>query len=104
MTLVIFAHPPVKITVEFASETPELTVQIHHKVDNPKTHFIESLTIFLNEEKIITQHFSEQLSKEVQQGIFFIPSLKENDVISIEAKCNKGGDFKKTVTFEKTEE
>jgi len=91
------AHPPKKIKLNFNKETKMLTADIIHKVKDVDTHYISSITIYINGEEIITKAFENQSDKMDEKLEFVLDKVKSGDVIKFKAKCNKFG--KKTAKY-----
>ncbi len=99
---VAFAHPPSKINADFKLAEKIVMIEVEHAV-RTKDHYINVIEILLNGKLIIKQNSSEQLTDSIQKYSYLIPELKENDKITIIAKCNKFGDMKRNFTIQKKE-
>lgn len=100
----LFAHPPSEINIEFNLKNKEVKVIINHNVKNTTDHYIERITLLLNDKKIIEQISSVQIDNARQIYIYIIPELKHKDKITISAKCNKFGTLKKDFVVKNEEE
>ncbi len=89
-----FAHPPSKIQVSFSLEEKTVTIDVEHTVKG-KGHYINFVEVFLNGKSIIKQNCAAQLNENGQKVIYLIPELKEDDKITILARCNIFGDMRR---------
>lgn len=97
-----FAHPPSRIKADFNITEKTISIEVEHGVRS-KDHFINAIEVLLNGKSIIKQNSSEQLNDNVQKYLFLIPELKENDKVTIIAKCNKFGDMRREFVVQKQE-
>ncbi len=104
LPFLILAHPPSEIKITYSLEKSEVYVEVLHKVNSAKNHFIYEMELFVNGKKLIRQDAIEQINNEKQKVIYLIPGLKEGDKLSFWAECNKGGDLKKEITIIKQKE
>ena len=93
-----FSHPASKIDI--AIDGKQMTVRAVHSVGNPEDHYIDSISVTLNGQKVINQIFNAQITDATQEIVYVIPSLKVGDKIVVETRCNKGGGLIKTLTVE----
>jgi desulfoferrodoxin (superoxide reductase-like protein) len=96
------AHPPKEVTAKFDLESNILSVEVVHPVGGDPVHFIESITVSLNDKEIIVQQISKQLG-DSQTFVYFIPEVEEGDEIAIVAVCNIFGDKSFGFTVEDSE-
>lgn len=89
------AHPPKSIELAFNEETKTLEVTFTHSVKDPEDHFIEKVTVLLDDKEIISQKCKIQATEEGGSLVYRIPEAKEGSKISVVAKCNKMGRRKK---------
>ncbi|MFH1479287.1 MAG: hypothetical protein ABIG92_05900 [Candidatus Omnitrophota bacterium] len=94
---IAYAHPPSDIEAVYDRETKSLNVTVYHDVRTPERHFVESVSIKLNDKDLIVREFKSQTNESTQK--FGIPV--ENDgldnAVTIEAFCNLSGDLEKTI-------
>ncbi len=95
--VIMQAHPPKDITVEFDNGTKELMVTISHYVDDPVRHHIDKIVIELNGEEIITQKLKVQATKGEQKALYLVTDAVEGDQLSVTAYCSIAGKKKVTV-------
>jgi hypothetical protein len=77
--------------VKYDQATKQVTVIIYHQTSNPQRHFIDKVTMKVNQVAPEIKRASFQKTAKEQIAIFATPNLKPGDVIVIEAYCNKGG-------------
>lgn len=102
--VLLFSHPPSEINIQFNLKNKEVKVIINHNVKNTTDHYIERITLLLNDKKIIEQISSVQIDNAKQIYIYIIPELKHKDKMTISAKCNKFGTLKKDFVVKDEEE
>lgn len=90
------AHPPSKIEASVEGETVKVT--IIHNVKDKTTHYIEEVTLTLNDKELIDKKETTQLDNSKQIEVFEIPGLKAGDTLVIKATCNKFGSKKLKLT------
>ena len=93
-----YAHPPSDIKITFDSKTKKLQAVIIHNVSNPLHHYIKTVDIGLNGKKIIEQIISGQDNNESQTVSYFIPDVKDGDVLSVDGTCSISGNLKEEIT------
>lgn len=94
----VYAHPPSDIQITFDPAKRILMAVITHKVSNTAKHYIDDVDVTLNEEKIIGQKISRQDNVDNQTVSYFVPDVKNGDVLSVKGDCNKGGELRKKIT------
>ncbi|MCB5224155.1 MAG: hypothetical protein WCY21_00850 [Candidatus Cloacimonadaceae bacterium] len=97
LALGLFAHPADDIRASYKASTQTLEISFDHKVKDSNVHFINSIEIHLNGDKIITQHTRAQIDNTGGSFLYKIPNLQKNDKLEIILNCNKGG--KKSTTM-----
>jgi len=93
-----YAHPPSDIKITFNAETKILQAVIIHNASNPINHYIKTVDIGLNGKRIIEQIISRQDNNESQTVSYFIPDVKDGDVLSVDGYCSISGNLKKEIT------
>jgi len=93
-----YAHPPSDIKITFDSKTKMLQAVIMHNTSNPLNHYIKTVDIGLNGKKIIAQIISRQDNNESQTVSYFIPDVKDGDLLSVDGYCSISGNLKKEIT------
>jgi len=95
---IAYAHPPSDIKITFDAKTKILQAVIIHNTSNPIKHYIKTVDIELNGKKIIEQFISGQDNNESQTVSYFIPDVKDGDVLSVDGTCSISGNLKKEIT------
>ena len=91
-----FAHPPKNIELSFKGNTAIILVT--HPVKDPKSHFIDLITLKLNGSELVKQTFSLQQGNE-QEAMYIIPEIKKGDAVEIYARCSVFGDLTKRFKY-----
>ncbi len=89
--LVLSAHPASGVDLSFDKETSLLTVDFQHKVSDADKHFIFEVTVYLNNDEIITQKIEKQESTDGGSLVFKIIDAVPGDTIQVKTNCNKSG-------------
>jgi desulfoferrodoxin (superoxide reductase-like protein) len=97
----LIAHPPAGITAQFDPDSHLLSLEIPHAVSNPQNHFIDQITIYLNDIEIIRQAITLQSEKQGEKLSYIIPDAKLEDSIKITANCSKFGSKSTTLKITK---
>ena len=98
VTSIAYAHPPYDIKITFDPKTKILNAVIIHNVSNPFNHYIKKVDIGLNGKEIIEHIISKQDNNESQTVSYFIPDVKDGDVLSVEGYCSISGKLEKEIT------
>lgn len=91
------AHAPSSVKLSYNKTDKILSVEIFHKVNNTESHYIDIITIWVNDQEVETLKPTKQTSKEKHVLNYEIGTLKAGDVVKVMANCNKMG--KKTATI-----
>ncbi len=94
---VAYAHPPSDIKITFDPKTKMLQAVIMHDTSNPINHYIKKVDVGLNGKDIIEHTISREDNNESQTVMYFIPDVKDGDVISVEGYCSISGKLKKEI-------
>jgi hypothetical protein len=94
----VWAHPPKEVKLEFDPAGKMLTVTATHDTKDPTKHFVGTVQVDLNGEKIIEQRFKYQVSADGQKAQYWINDAAVGDTLAVTATCNIAG--KKKVTLE----
>lgn len=92
-----YAHPPSDIKITFDPKTKILKAVIVHNVSNPVNHYIKKVDVGLNGKEIIEHIISKQDNNESQAVSYFIPDVKDGDVLSVEGYCSISGKLEKKI-------
>jgi hypothetical protein len=96
----VYAHPPSDIQITFDAKTRMLSALMVHNTSNPLSHYINKVDIGLNGSEIIEHLISRQDDNVGQTVSYFIPDVKDGDVLSVEGYCNISGKLKKEIKAE----
>ena len=94
------AHYPTHIEVSFNRETKILAAKIIHTVENPSTHYIDKVEVYLNGSRILTHEISRQDTENEQVVLYLIPDAKTGDELSVKAYCSFTGEKEKKIKIE----
>ena len=94
----VYAHPPSDIKITFDSKTNMLKAVIVHNTSNPVNHYIKKVDVGLNGKEIIEQTISRQDNNSDQTVSYFIPDIKNGDVVSVEGHCSISGKLQKEIS------
>jgi desulfoferrodoxin (superoxide reductase-like protein) len=94
----VWAHPPKDVKLEFDPATKTLQVTAVHDTKDATKHFIGTVEVDLNGEKIIEQKFKSQIGVDAQKARYWINDASVGDTLAVTATCNIAG--KKKVTLE----
>ncbi len=95
LSSVAYAHPPSDIKITFDPKTKILNAVIIHGVSNPSKHYIKKVDVALNGKEIIEQSISQQDNFNNQTVSYFIPDMKDGDLLSVEGYCSISGKLEK---------
>lgn len=98
LTVSCFAHPPQLIDLKVDGLNIDITV--FHSVSQPQKHYINEIRVFVDGVELVLQKFIQQATTEEQKAVYFIPSLKQGDVIRVFAKCSEEGKLLKEFKVE----
>ena len=68
-----------------------------HDVGNPLNHYIKKVDVGLNGKEIIEHSLSRQDNNDSQTISYFIPDVKNGDLLSVEGHCSISGKLKKEI-------
>lgn len=94
----VYAHPPSDIKIAFDPRTHMLKAVIMHTTNNPASHYIKKADIGLNGKEIIEHTISRQDNNTDQTVSYYIPDIKDGDVVSVEGYCSISGKLRKEIT------
>ncbi|MFA6169630.1 MAG: hypothetical protein WCW67_01845 [Candidatus Margulisiibacteriota bacterium] len=96
---VSLAHPPKKITLKLNGQ--RLSVDVLHESMNIEDHFVKTIVVLLDNEKIIEQHYTFQ-QPGGQSAVYDIPDLlKDHKTLAVTASCSKFGSRTQTLMLKK---
>ncbi|HOH79494.1 MAG: hypothetical protein KBA79_01480 [Candidatus Cloacimonetes bacterium] len=85
------AHPASSVSISYDARNSQITVDFEHSVKSASDHYIQTLTLKINNKTIISQVYSLQEKSAGGLAIYRIPGLRKGDVIEVITDCNKGG-------------
>jgi desulfoferrodoxin (superoxide reductase-like protein) len=91
----VYSHEPSAVNATYNGNTMQLTVNVEHKVENPKTHYIKKINVIQNGENIIVQRYKEQEDPNFQTFSAVVPGVKKDHSLIVEAVCNMNGSKEK---------
>lgn len=87
----VFSHPPKSVKLTYNKEDNKLTIDALHGVSNVETHYINTITIFVNDVEKEKINLTKQSSLEAENYVYKIGNLKAGDKVKVIANCNKMG-------------
>jgi desulfoferrodoxin (superoxide reductase-like protein) len=90
------AHPPKSIDMTVNGK--DISIVVTHEVEDTAKHYIKEIQVSVNGKDMIVQKFILQQNSKTEKAVYFIPSLKKEDKVEIEAECNIYGRMKKKFT------
>ncbi len=95
----VFAHAPSSVKISYNKANKNLTIEITHKVKNVESHYIDAITIWVNDVEKETINPQKQTSKEKHTFQYSVGVLKSGDVVKVMANCNKMGKRSASITI-----
>lgn len=91
------AHPPKDVQLDYNVDNHMLMVMATHDTKDATKHFVGTIQVDLNGEKVIEQKFKSQPTADMQMGHYLVNDAKVGDTLTVTATCNISG--KKAVTL-----
>jgi hypothetical protein len=85
----LMAHPPKSVTVTY--NEGKLKVVAVHKVQDPTTHYIKTITVSVDGKVVKVLTYTSQTSAEEQNVEASLPDIKAGSTIKVKASCNRFG-------------
>lgn len=98
-TQLSYAHSPSNIEANFDPETSEVSVVVYHDVNDPKTHYIKKISVFVNNMQVLQDEYSQQTNNMDQPAVYELRDLKTGDIVTVKAFCNISGQSSTTLTI-----
>ena len=98
------ANSPSNMVITYEASTTTLNVTITHNVADESTHFIESVTIKVNDSTVETQTYTSQPTTSTFIYQYTNINATTGDVIIVTAVCNISGQIEKSLTVGTPEE
>ena len=95
----VSAHPPKDISVIYDPVNNEITIFIEHYSGDPKTHYVEIISVSDEKNILATQSFANQTSNDGHVCKMILTGKKTGDSVTIYSKCNKFGKKRKTIVL-----
>jgi hypothetical protein len=86
----IGAHPPSGVSCSYDFHSQTLRVTVDHVVEDPTSHYIESVELRRDGALVATSHYDSQPSKDQFEYVYRI-SAEPGDVLSATAHCSLSG-------------
>jgi len=92
--LVLQAHAPKALELNYDGEAATLSVKVLHRVSNPVKHFINKISVFAGKELLAEKTFARQETAESQGEIFLFldKPLSKGMVVTVTAYCSIMGE------------
>ncbi len=94
----VLANPPSNMELVYDESTTTLNVTITHVVSNPSTHFIETVTIKVNDTTQESAIYTSQPDSSTFLYQYTNINATSGNVISVTAVCNISGQIEKSLT------
>lgn len=97
--LIVTAHQPSDLELEYDFDAQVLNVTIYHDVDDPETHYIEKVEIRRNDELVIDEDYTSQPDKDSFTYSYNI-SAEDGDELEVTAYCSINGERTRKIDVE----
>jgi flagellar basal body-associated protein FliL len=89
----VSAHPPSKMWLEYDTGSEKLIVYIDHESEDPNTHYIETVTVSVNDVEVLNKTYATQeLDSEKSVVMYsYTVAASEGDLIYVTAECSVDG-------------
>lgn len=95
--VLVAAHTPASMTLDYDFGTQILTVTISHSVTDPSSHYIENITVYNNDVKVASRLYTSQASTTTASDTISITAAN-GDELRVWAECVQGGIVQETLT------
>lgn len=95
----VFAHAPSAVKISYNKADKVLNIEVTHKVSNVESHYIDIITIWVNDVEKEVIKPTRQTAKEKHSLEYNIGALKQGDVVKVTANCNKMGRRTASITI-----
>lgn len=86
LTGTAFAHPPKSLNLSW-NPNGTLTVTVDHSVNDPQKHFINKITIYVNDKIVINKEYQAQENESGFTATFPIGTQPSGTIVKAEAFC-----------------
>lgn len=95
----VFAHAPSSVKISYNKTDKVLNIEITHKVSNVESHYVNAITIWVNDVEKEVIKPAKQTTKEKHNMEYNIGALKQGDIVKVTANCNKMGKRTASITI-----
>jgi hypothetical protein len=95
--LLVAAHSPASMALEYDFGAQILTVTISHSVTDPATHYVENITVYNNDVKVTSRLYTAQASTTTASDTITVTAAN-GDELRVWAECVQGGTVQQTLT------
>lgn len=88
-----FAHAPRDISLRYDRKEQTLRIDVEHNVTNIEKHYIKEMYVTINNKALDTIRLRAQSRNNRERVYLSTPKLKNNDVVTVTAICNKTGEL-----------
>ncbi len=96
--LIVTAHTPGPMNLEYNTDTDILTVTVVHSTADPNTHYIYEIVIEKNSVQVDSQTYTSQIDPTQVVETFTISAV-DGDTLRATAKCSVSGQVSETLTI-----
>lgn len=100
LPLVLRADPPKKITITYNADNQKLKIVSEHPVKNVEDHFIDLISITVDEKEVKIIKPKKQNSLASENLEVAVPEIKKGSKVTVKARCNKFGSKSKSIVIE----
>jgi len=93
-----FANPPHSIKASYDKNRQEINIAVEHMVNDPSDHFVKEVIISRGGQAITKKEFDFQTSRRQQTMPPIKFTAQDGDEISIQAICNKYGEYETKIS------
>jgi len=93
-----FAHAPSSVKISYDKSEKVLKIEAIHKVKNVESHYINIITIWVNDVEKESFQPSKQTNSE-KHVLDYPITLNKGDVVKVMANCNKMGRRTASITI-----
>lgn len=95
-----YAHAPRSVDITYDKEKEVLTVEMEHRVRDVSNHYIDVITVFVNDKEAKKKTLEQQSDDNKEKQTFQMDGLKAGDIVRVHASCNRVGSRSSTITIE----
>jgi len=89
------AHPPSSLDLRYEPAGRLIVVGFKHMVQDGQSHYIKEVQVQINGKAFARIELYAQAGKDAGQVSMALPDVKQGDLVSVKATCNKFGEMKK---------